>query len=79
MIKNYNWGDVISLYLILLIYVYHWRIESGSILCVFYVNFLTNAVCETEISIKVYKNILKQKQKNNIEAAWPLKREPLDN
>lgn len=79
MIKNYNWGDVISLYLILLIYVYHWRIESGSILSVFYVNFLTNAVCETEISIKVYKNILKQKQKNNIEAAWPLKREPLDN
>lgn len=36
---------------------------SGSILCVLYcyVNFQMNAVHATEISIKVYKNILKQK------------------
>lgn len=40
-----------------------WKAYCGSILCVLYVNFLMNAVYATEISIKVNKNILKQKQK----------------
>lgn len=40
-----------------------WKAYRGSILCVLYVNFLMNAVYATEVSIKVYKNILKQKQK----------------
>lgn len=38
-----------------------------------------NAVYETEISIKVYKNILKQKQKQKTILRLTLKWEPLDN
>lgn len=64
-----------------LIYVYHWRMES-----LLRVNFVcivckfSNECCLCNWDIyQSWQKYIEAKTKNNIEAAWPLKREHLDN